>query len=214
MSEEKEKVVVESVDQVEVDYKAMVDSLQLELDKAKKHNEELFLETKAAKRAKEQEIAEKMKLEKERAQKDGEFEKLWQSAEEQRKNLENELLNERNSYKQEKIQSHAMKLAVELADGDALSAKLLSKFITESISKMADAKGSLDQDVLVAVKKEFQNNTDYAPLLAGSKAKGGGALGSGNGAAKNVQEVSRSEFEQMDQNARGKFLRSGGKLTD
>jgi predicted RNase H-like nuclease (RuvC/YqgF family) len=184
--------------EVEVDYKALADSLKAELDKTKKHNEELFSETKAAKKAREQEVAEKQRIEKERAQKDGEFEKLWQSAEEQRKTLEQELQKERNQYKQEKIQSHAMKIAVELADGDALSAKLLSKFLTESISKMADEKGTLDENVLVAVKKEFQNNTDYAPLLSGSKATGGGALGSGNGVAKQNHTIDRSSFNNMN----------------
>ncbi len=206
----KEVEVVEDT----VDYKALTESLKLELEKTKKHNEELFSETKAAKKAKDQEMADKIKLEKERAQKDGEFEKLWQSAEEQRKNLEQELNNERNYYKQEKIQSHAMKLAVELADGDAQSAKLLSKFLTDSISKMADEKGALTDDVLVAVKKEFQNNTDYAPLLSGSKAKGGGALGSGNGVAKS-NTIDRQTFERMDAGQQRDFvIKHRGSITD
>jgi hypothetical protein len=197
----------------EVDYKALYEKTQEDLQKVVAKKDELLTETKKVKKEREDQLAMFAKAEQEKAQKDGEFEKLWQTAEQQRKNLEQELQSERNSYKQEKIQSHAMKLAVELADGDALSAKLLSRFLTESISKMADERGSLDNDVLQAVKKEFQNNTDYAPLLSGSKANGGGALGSGNGVAK-AKEITRSDFEQLDQAARGKFFASGGKLTD
>ncbi len=210
MSDEAEVQVEEAA----VDYKAMYEKAQEDLAKVVAKKEELLTETKKAKQDKADQIAAAIKAESEKAQKDGEFEKLWRNEEQQRKALEQELNNEKHSNRQEKIQSHAMKLAVELADGDALSAKLLAKFVTESIAKMADERGALDDNVLQAVKKEFQNNTDFAPLLSGSKAKGGGALGSGNSVAKNTQEVSRADFDNMDQSARGKFLSSGGKLTD
>lgn len=202
------------VEEEVVDYKAMYEKAQEDLAKVVAKKEELLTETKKAKQDKADQIAAAQRADSEKAQKDGEFEKLWRNEELQRKALEQELNNEKHSNRQEKIQGHAMKLAVELADGDALSAKLLAKFVHESISKMADERGSLDDNVLQAVKKEFQNNTDFAPLLSGSKAKGGGALGSGNSVAKNTKEVSRADFDNMDQVARGKFFSSGGKLID
>ena len=194
---------IEVIEEV-IDYKAMYEKAQDDLAKVVAKKDELLTETKKVKQERAEQQAAAAKAEQDKAHKDGEFEKLWQTGEQQRKNLEQELQNERNSYKHEKIQSHAMKLAVELADGDALSAKLLSKFLTESISKMADERGSLDNDVLQAVKKEFQNNTDYAPLLSGSKANGGGALGSGGVAKSNT--IDRATFEKMNAGQQRDFV--------
>lgn len=197
MSDQKE-VVAETTTTDELDYKSMYESSLSELEKIKANHEKLMDETKAAKRAKADQEAERAKLEKEKAQKDGEFEKLFQMAEKQRKELEDQLNSERTQYKQDKINTHAMKLAVELADGDASSAKLLSKFLSERLTHLSDEKGSLDNDVLVAVTKEFKQNPDYAPLLAGSKANGGGAPGNtGSGAA--VVDLSKlSPVERMN----------------
>jgi len=167
----------QAIETVEVDYKSLYEKAQKDVDILAAKKEELLKETKAAKKEREDTIAATQRAEKEQAQRDGEFEKLFKGAEQRATELETVLNNERNSYKQEKIQGHAMKMAIDLADGDALSAKLLATFIGQSISKMADEKGTLDDSVLSAVRKEFQNNADYAPLLAGSKASGGGALG-------------------------------------
>ena len=190
------------------DYKAMYEATQAELAKVQAHQDKLLTETKKAKQAKEEQAAAHAKAEQEKAMKDGEFEKLWQSAEQNRKNLEQQLNEERNSRKNENIGTHAMRLAVELADGDAQSAKLLSHFLKERISKMAGESGAVDENILAAVKQEFKNNNDYAPLLLGSKAKGGGALGSSSGAAK-AQSVTRSEFQAMDPVSQRTFLKSG-----
>jgi len=199
MSEEKIEVVED------VDYKALYEKAQEDLSKVVAKKEELLAETKKAKKEREDQAAAIARAEQEKAQKDGEFEKLWKQEELQRRSLEQELQNERNTNRQEKIQSHAMKLAVELADGDALSAKLLAKFVQESISKMADDRGSLDDNVLKAVKKEFQNNADYAPLLSGSKAKGGGALGSGNSVAKQ-NTVDRATYDSWSLSKQHDFV--------
>lgn len=191
-----------------VDYKAMYENTQAELAKVEAHNAKLFNETKKAKELKEEQAAAHAETEKQKAVKDGEFEKLWQSAEQNRKNLEQQLNEERNSRKSENIGTHAMRLAVELADGDAQSAKLLSHFLKERLTNMAGEGGQIDDNILSAVKQEFKNNNDYAPLLLGSKAKGGGALGSSSGAAKS-QSVTRSEFQAMDPVSQRTFLKSG-----
>lgn len=205
---------METPEVVEIDYKALYEKAADDLQKVIAKKDELLSETKKAKQDKAEQLAAHAKAEQEKAQKDGEFEKLWQSAEENRKLLEQELHNERHSNKQEKIQGHAMKIAIELADGDAQSAKLLSRFLQESIAKMADERGSLDDSILQAVKKEFQNNTDYAPLLSGSKAKGGGALGSGNGVAKGTT-IDRDTFNKMNAGQQRDFVvKQRGTITD
>ncbi len=198
----------------EVDYKALYEKASEDLQKVVAKKDELLSETKKAKKDREDQLAASKRVETEKAQKDGEFEKLWQSAEEQRKVLEQELQNERNSYKQEKIQTHAMRMAVELADGDAQSAKLLSHFLQDKLSKIASETGSLDDSILAAVKQEFKNNKDFAPLLSGSKAKGGGALGSGNSVAK-ANSVDRAAFNAMGPVEQRNFIsKQHGTVTD
>ncbi len=198
-----EQAAVSANADVEVDYKSLYEKAQKDVETLAAKKEELLKETKAAKKEREDTIAATQKAEKEKSQKDGEFEKLWQSSEQRANELESVLNNERNSYKQEKIQGHAMKLAIDLADGDALSAKLLATFIGQSISKMADEKGTLDDSVLSAVRKEFQNNADYAPLLAGSKASGGGALGNTKTTAQ-VVDTKLSPVDRMNASRQGK----------
>ncbi len=206
MSEEQ---IVETKDTKEVvDYKAMYENTQAELAKIQAHQEKLLTETKKAKKDREEQLAAHAKAEQEKAMKDGEFEKLWQSAEQNRKNLEQQLNEERMSRKNENIGTHAMRLAVELADGDAQSAKLLSHFLKDRLTKMAGENGQIDDNILSAVKQEFKNNNDYAPLLLGSKAKGGGALGSSSGATQS-QSVTRAEFQAMNPVQQRTFLKSG-----
>lgn len=210
MSEE----IQQDVQEEQVDYKALYESTQTELEKIRAKQQELLTETKKAKEARLQEQQERTRVEQEKAKKDGEFEKLWESAEQQRKELEQALMNERNSYKQEKIHTHAMKLAVELADGDATSAKLLSRFVQERLINLSDEKGSLDNDVLVAVKTEFLKNQEFAPLLAGSKANGGGALGAGNGVAK-PNTIDRKAFNDMNPQQQREFIvKQKGQVVD
>lgn len=206
---------VEMNEDEKVDYKTLYEKTQEDLQKVLAKKEELLTETKKAKKEKEEQLAAVQRAEQERAQKDGEFEKLWQTAEQQRKILEEELQKERNHYKQEKIQANAMKLAVELADGNAQSAKLLSKFVHESLAKMADERGSVDDSILAAVKKEFLNNTDFSPLLSGSKAKGGGALGGGNSVAKLNNTMDRESFNKMNPLQQKEFIiNKKGTVTD
>ncbi len=198
-----EQAAVSANADVEVDYKSLYEKAQKDVETLAAKKEELLKETKAAKKEREDTIAATQRAEKEQAQRDGEFEKLFKSAEQRAMELETTLNNERNSYKQEKIQGHAMKLAIDLADGDALSAKLLATFIGQSIAKMADEKGTLDDTVLSAVRKEFQNNADYAPLLAGSKASGGGALGNTKTTAQAV-DSKLSPVDRMNASRQGK----------
>ncbi len=181
-----------------VDYKAEFEKIRQDYDKVKAHNEQLFAEAKKAKEERQIQAEAAEKAMKEKAIKDGEYEKLWKSTQEEAKSWEQKYNELYTQQKQEKIQSHAMKIAVELADGDASSAKLLSKFLQETLSKVVDEKGGLEDGVLEAVKKEYKNNKDFAPLLSGSRATGGGAPGQSNGVRKGVQSLTRAEFAQLN----------------
>jgi hypothetical protein len=219
------------VEQVEIDYRAMAEELQAKLEKSEKDKEiilakkeELYNETKKAKQERAEQVAAAQRAEQEKALKDGEFEKLWKRSEQERKEEQqrlqeseqryNQLLNET---KQKEIHGHAMNMAVELADGNAKSAKLLARFVQDSLSKISDEKGVLDESVVSAVRKEFQNNAEYAPLLGGSKASGGGALG-GMSRAQAKSSITRADFAQMSPNEQAKYaaqMRSGeAVLTD
>ena len=203
-----------SEQQEEINYQELYEKAQEDLKKVLAKKEELLQETKKAKKEREEHASAAARAEQEKALKDGEYEKLWKSAEDQAKQFEeryNSLLNET---KQEKIQTNAMKIAIELADGNAQSSKLLAKFVGESLGRMSDEKGSITDEVIAAVKKEFQANADFSPLLVGSKASGGGAPGNMNRVHDNSKTVDRSTFEGWNPVKKMEFVKGGGKLTD
>jgi len=151
------------------------DELQKRLDSVLAKHNQLMDETKNAKREKariEQEQAEK---EKELAAKNGEFEKLWKTAAQEKEALLQQLKDIKNGSRQEKLSLASMKIATELADGD--NADLLSEFVKKNLEKLADDDGSLGEDVVKAVASEFKNNPKFKALLRSSKASGGGAPG-------------------------------------
>jgi len=195
--QDKQENVSENDVEHQIDYKALYEKTNTDLQSLVAKKDELLRETKKAKQEKTEQLAATVKAEQERALKDGEYEKLWKSSEQQAKDFEQKYTQLINETKQEKIQGHALKLAIELADGNAQSAKLLSRFIQDSLSKMSDEKGLLDDSIIEAVKKEFQNNSDFAPLLGGSKASGGGALGNSN-RVQAKQQITREAFSQMN----------------
>ncbi len=192
------------------DYKSMYEETQKRLDALAAHQDKLLGETKKAKQAKE----EAAKAELERSKKAGEYEKLWSSAEERAKEVEQRYLDLVKDIKNEKVESNAMKIAVDLADGDAVNAKLLSKFIKDALHTMSDDKGSIDDGVMEAVKKQFRENRDYSPLLGGSKAAGGGANGSNKMSGGQNKMMSRSSFDNMTPAERMSFIKAGGTLTN
>lgn len=195
--------------QEEIDYKALYEKAKEDLASKEEHikaiaakKDELLGETKKAKQEREQAEIEKSK-------KAGEFEKLWKEAQEKMTALEQERDNERKSYRSEKIQTNAMKIAIELADGDAQSAKLLSYFIKDKLDTLANETGHLDDSSIDAVKKDFKTNKEFAPLLAGSKATGGGAQGNTRGASNATREMMQREIDSLPPSEKVRLLREG-----
>lgn len=64
------------------------------------------------------------------------------------------------------------------------------------------------------LKAEFQNSAAFAPLILGTKANGAGRTGGNESSGAGVNEVSRSDFDRMNQAQRAQFAKTGGKLKD
>lgn len=206
----------QAVETQEIDYKALYEETAQKLESVVAHKEKLLDETKKAKAEREaakQAVLQKQQEELEKAKQAGEFEKLWKTEAAQREEMEKQLQSFKQNIRQEKINYQATKLAVELAKGDADRAELLAAFVSQTLSNVADDLGTIDAEVLNGVRKEFETNKKFAPLLGATLATGGGAVGGTNKQMQN-KEISRADFEQLDHVARGKFFKSGGKLID
>lgn len=197
----------QEVEQVpEVDYKALYEETQKKLDTVAAHKDKLYQETKAAKAEREAAKAEAMRIEQEKAVKDGEFEKLWQTTKQEKDALLKQLSDVKSATRNEKIQLTSMRVANELADGD--NVELLSVFVQTKIAALADEAGQVAPDVAEAIVHEFKNNMKFKALLRGSKAAGGGAPG-GSHSVQTNKTITRTEFNALDNNRKREFLKSG-----
>lgn len=199
---EQDQVKEQQNDPQEIDYKAWyeenlpkVQSFESIVSK----KEELLKETKAAKEKerKAAEQAEQARKEQQMiAEKNGEYEKLYKQKDEEVNKLKQELLNDRQERRNEKINVAAIKLASDLAKGESYKAELLSEFIAKKIGSIADEYGRVDNDTLEDIKKQFETDEKYAPLLGGNKSTGGGAPGNTRGAQQKTQ-LTQAEFKVL-----------------
>lgn len=195
----------EVVETKEIDYKALYEKAQQDIEKIAAKKDELYKETKKAKQERELAAQAAQKAAEEKALKDGEFEKLWQTAKKEKEELMQALSTIKQANRNEKIQISAMKIATELADGN--NAELLSEFVARNIDKMADETGALSADVLEAIRNDFKGNQKFQALLRSSKAVGGGAIGNAKTVANDVKELSFSELSKMSPEKRLEFSR-------
>lgn len=201
----------------EVDYKSKWEEAQRSIEALAAKKDELLNETKRNKeeRRLQAELADQAKHEQLReSEKKGEFEKLWKQAQEEKDSLKQLLANTQKERRDDKISNYAMKVALDLAKGDAYKAELLSEFVARSIGKVADEYGHIDSDVLSSVRTQFETDNKYAPLLGGNQSVGSGAPGSTRSAPQKNTTLTRAEFESLDQPSRTKFFKSKGKLQD
>ena len=147
-----------------------------------------------------------------RAKKNGDFERLLESAEAERSKAFEEL----NVYKQEALKSNidakALRITNEL-QAVPESAELLAHFIANELNKISDDKGDVSETALNALKHQFMNDDKYKPLLLGNQSNGGGAAGAKSGAQKNNQ-MNRADFEKLNSSKKMEFIKSRGTLTD
>lgn len=177
-----------------------VQTLKQQLEEAQKaiqalvnKKEELLKETKAAKEEKRRKAEEALQV----AEKNGEFEKLYKQAQEERSKLEQQLTQDRKDRRDEKISLEAIKIANDLAKGDAYKAELLSNFVAKSLSNIADDFGRVGEDVLTSVKQQFETDKKFAPLLGGNLSVGGSAPGNAKSSGSATQNMTRADFDKM-----------------
>ena len=189
----------------------------------KRQRDELLSEKKAAaQRAKEAEESARIAAE-EAARKSGDvsaLEKSWQ--EKYAKGIgekDSELSALRGSLNKMLVDNVAVSLANELAvQGSAailiphIKARLdVDTSGGEPKTIVLGADGKRSALTIDELKAEIAANQAFAPVLAGSKATGGGAsgTGAGGGAAKSV---TRAQFEQMSAGQQMEHIRAGGKV--
>lgn len=177
------------------DYKALYEKALQDLDKVVAKKEQLYKETKAAKAAREEAAAEALRISEETAKKNGEFEKLWKTASQEKEQLLQQLQEIKTGNRNEKLKVASMRIATELADGD--NADLLSEFVKRNLENMADEDGSLSDDVIKAVTSDFKNNVKFKSLLRASKASGGGAPGNMKSGGEKTS-LTRAEFDKLN----------------
>jgi hypothetical protein len=79
---------------------------------------------------------------------------------------------------------------------------------------VVDAKGQPSALTLDDLKKEISGNPAFAPVIAGSKASGGGAGGANGGGAAGAKTMKRSEFDALPPPDRVARMNEGVTLTD
>lgn len=190
-------------EQSQEDYKALYEETQKKLETVAAHKDKLYQETKKAKADREAAESERQRIERENAQKNGEFEKLWQQEAKEKEEALKSLQQLKKGYRQEKIDVTSMRIANELADGD--NAELLSNFVKNTLDGLADETGSLSEDVLKSVVNEYKNNQKFKALLRMSKASGGGAPGNLRGAGESL-EMKRADFDKLSADKQYDFI--------
>lgn len=157
-------------------------------------NQELLDEKK--KKAEEARIASE-ELEKEKARKEGNTDKLLEIERQKTQEAESKLAGLLNEIKTEKVKSLAAALANEMR-GRPESIKILTKCVVEEISSLVDDKGNLSDVKRALVIQNFKDSAEYKPLLMGNQSTGGSAEGSsGESSTKDFWELSEAEQREM-----------------
>lgn len=200
------------------DKDAVIAGLQKQLDAVKAKADELLSETKKAKQKAREEAEAKERATLEKAKKEGDYEELLRSSESQRKALAEQLESFKNKISSEKVQSEALKIASDLADGP--NAKILSRFLAERLKytdeglRVLHENGEMTVSSVDDLKKEFQQNKDFQSLLRGNKSNGGGAIGNNGNSVAGNKEISRATFNSMSSEKQMEYYKKGGKVID
>lgn len=215
MTEETTENVAEQQEQNnEVDYKTFYEQHRETIEKLPgliSKNQELLKETKQAKEKEANARKEADRIAQEKAIKEGEFEKLWQTAKEELENERKEKQELKKAQRNEKIENMSLKVAKDLADGHNIT--ILSKFVQESISKVAEETGELSSDVLEDIKKQYEQNEMFSSLMKGNKSVGGSAPGNTRSAGLDTK-ITRADFEKMSPDKQMEAITKGRQITD
>jgi hypothetical protein len=195
-----EQQVVETPEVQEIDYKAFYEQNKDTIEKLPgllNKQQELLAETKKAKEERRR-IEELSKQEQQSlAEKQGKYEDLYKQTLEELKNERAAKAQEIQERRKEKINLIAAKVAADLAKGDADRAELLSVFVARDLQSVANDNGDIDNDVIGSIKKQFEADNKYKPLLGGNKSVGGSAPGNARGAGVESNKLTMAEFSKL-----------------
>lgn len=187
------------VEEQEVDYKSFYEQHRETIEKIPglvAKNEQLLGEAKKAKADREA-IASQSKQEQEAlALKNGQYETLWKTRDDEYKQLEKKYVEREHQLRNDKINLVSSKIAIDLA-GDADKAELLSVFVAQTISQMADENGHVDGDVMDGIKKQFETQAKYSALLKSNMSQGGSAPGNNRSASVETKSLSMDEYNKL-----------------
>lgn len=195
--------------------KTLQEKIAEEVSGLKAKNDELLSEKKAALRAKE-ELDAKARAEKEEiAKQQNDFKQLYESQKQEADSLRKKIEEMNHAVQRQTIGGEASRIAATLTK-DVAKAKLLEKEISQRLSlveneiRVVDESGQLTVSTMDDLTAQIRTN--YPFLVDGIQAQGGGAARSHGGADVGNKQISRSEFDGMNQGQRAKFLREGGKV--
>lgn len=150
----------------------------------------------------------------EKLRKANDFEQLYNSSESERQKAADELATLKANLQQQQVEGQASKVAASLTK-DTARANLLSQQISSRLSlvdgevRVLDTNGNLTVSSVEELTQSIK--AEYPFLVDGSQAAGGGATGGSSGAG-DTKQVSRSDFDAMDNRKRMSFVKSGGKI--
>ena len=197
--------------------KTLQDKIAEEVAGLKAKNDELLSEKKAAQRAKE-ELDAKARAEKEEiAKQQNDFKQLYESQKQEADSLRKKIEEMNFTVQRQTIGGEASRIAATLTK-DVAKAKLLEKEISQRLSlveneiRVVDESGQLTVSTMDDLTAQIRTN--YPFLVDGIQAQGGGAARSQGGADVGSKQISRSQFDGMNQGQRAKFFREGGTVID
>lgn len=150
----------------------------------------------------------------EKLRKANDFEQLYNSSESERQKAADELATLKANLQQQQVEGQAGRVAASLTK-DTARANLLSQQISSRLSlvdgevRVLDTNGNLTVSSVEELTQSIK--AEYPFLVDGSQAAGGGATGGSSGAG-DTKQVSRSDFDAMDNRKRMSFVKSGGKI--
>jgi hypothetical protein len=191
--------------------------LDQEVSGLKSKNDELLAEKKAIQKAKEQADAKARDDKEKQAQENGQYKELYESQKAENDSINLRLNEMMESQQRQTIRTEASRIAGTLTK-DVQKAKLLEKEISQRLTlveneiRVTDDSGQLTVSSLDDLSAKIK--TEYSFLVDGIQAQGGGATRSIGGASVEVQEMSRSQFDELSQKDRALFVRGKGKIVN
>jgi len=191
--------------------------LDQEVSGLKSKNDELLAEKKAIQKAKEEADANALNEREKQAQENGQYKELYESQKAENDSINLRLNEMMESQQRQTIRTEASRIAGTLTK-DVQKAKLLEKEISQRLTlveneiRVTDDSGQLTVSSLDDLSAKIK--TEYSFLVDGIQAQGGGATRSIGGASVEVQEMSRSQFDELSQKDRALFVRGKGKIVN